>query len=96
MAHCIYNRGTWKVLKQHGNECIYPTERAAKGQFTKLKNAGKITEATHALEDYAEYQKKIPMVKTYNMLNREAGEFDIRADLKGTCCDPATETYHSM
>lgn len=35
-------------------------------------------------------------VMTYNMLNREAGEFPIARRQKGGCCDPATETYHCM
>lgn len=35
-------------------------------------------------------------VKTYNILNREAGEFDIDRASRGGCCDPATERYHSM
>lgn len=35
-------------------------------------------------------------VMTYNMLNREAGEFPIARKHRGGCCDPATETYHCM
>jgi hypothetical protein len=35
-------------------------------------------------------------VMTYNMLNRAAGEFPISWQNKGTCCDPATESYHCM
>jgi hypothetical protein len=35
-------------------------------------------------------------VMTYNMLNREAGEFPIARKQKGGCCDPATERYHCM
>ena len=35
-------------------------------------------------------------VKTTNILNPEAGEFDIELSLKGGCCDPATERYHCM
>ena len=35
-------------------------------------------------------------VMTYNMLNREAGEFPIARRQKGGCCDPSTETYHCM
>jgi hypothetical protein len=36
------------------------------------------------------------MVETYNMLNPEAGVVMIEAYLKGGCCDPATNLYHSM
>ena len=36
------------------------------------------------------------LVETYNMLNPDAGPVMIKAYLKGTCCDPATETYHCM
>ena len=36
------------------------------------------------------------MVETYNMLNPHGGKVMIRKRLLGTCCDPATETYHSM
>ena len=35
-------------------------------------------------------------VRTHNILNPEAGEFTIDRASKGGCCDPATETYHSM
>jgi hypothetical protein len=34
--------------------------------------------------------------KTVNILNPEAGEFDISRSEKGGCCDPSTETYHCM
>ena len=33
---------------------------------------------------------------TCNILNPDAGEFPISRSMKGGCCDPATETYHSM
>lgn len=36
------------------------------------------------------------MVKTTNILNPDAGEFDIPLRDKGGCCDPGTERYHSM
>jgi len=35
-------------------------------------------------------------VMTCNILNPDAGEFPIARASKGGCCDPATETYHSM
>ena len=35
-------------------------------------------------------------VLTSNMLNRGAGKFPIALRDKGGCCDPDTETYHSM
>jgi len=35
-------------------------------------------------------------VMTHNILNPAAGEFPIERKAKGGCCDPGTETYHSM
>ena len=35
-------------------------------------------------------------VTTRNILNPEAGEFEIDRASKGGCCDPGTETYHCM
>ena len=35
-------------------------------------------------------------VLTSNMLNRSAGKFPIALRDKGGCCDPDTETYHTM
>lgn len=35
-------------------------------------------------------------VMTRNILNPDAGEFPISRSEKGGCCDPGTETYHSM
>ena len=35
-------------------------------------------------------------VTTRNILNPQAGEFEIDRASKGGCCDPGTETYHCM
>jgi hypothetical protein len=45
---------------------------------------------------YADFARLDYDVPTYNMLNREAGEFMIKRSMKDTCCDPATERYHTM
>lgn len=47
--------------------------------------------ALDALADYGSTK-----VKTTNILNPEAGEFDIALESKGGCCDPGTERYHAM
>ena len=36
------------------------------------------------------------MTTTYNMLDPQRRPIPIRKADKGGCCDPATETYHSM
>lgn len=36
------------------------------------------------------------MTTTYNMLDPDRKPIPIRLADKGGCCDPATETYHSM
>ena len=50
-----------------------------------------IADALKRIDDYGETK-----VKTTNILNPEAGEFDIALSLKGGCCDPGTERYHCM
>ena len=42
------------------------------------------------------YNAQDILVSTYNMLDPERRVIMIRKSLKGGCCDPATETYHSM
>jgi hypothetical protein len=40
-------------------------------------------------------KRQVPKRMTSNMLNPAAGEFEIDEDTPA-CCDPSTETYHSM
>lgn len=43
-----------------------------------------------------EYRAADVEVETYNMLDPERRPIKIRKSQLGGCCDPATETYHSM
>ena len=42
------------------------------------------------------YNAQDILVPTYNMLDPTHKVIMIRKSLKGGCCDPSTETYHSM
>jgi hypothetical protein len=82
----------------------YTIERSLKGEWNATLDAKTaelypMLQATigpaHRLQDLLpeiRYQE----VPTYNMLNRAAGEFPISWQNKGSCCDPATESYHCM
>jgi len=69
------------------------TEAGAKRSCTKInkKRGG------YAWNTRAYYDESInTMTTTYNMLDPTHKEIPIRLADKGGCCDPATETYHSM
>lgn len=92
-THVIVHKESWQ--KEKG----YKTKGAAEGAMkrTKWGNGKQKFPADKyevmSLEDWhaGDYE-----VDTCNMLNPSAGTFKIRRSLKGTCCDPATERYHSM
>ena len=50
----------------------------------------------YVVMDSEEFAKADEMVETYNMLNPHGDKVMIRKSQLGGCCDPATETYHSM
>lgn len=52
---------------------------------------------TYAWTDFENFDKNINlMTTTYNMLDPTRKPIPIRMSDLGGCCDPATETYHSM
>ena len=71
----------------------FKSERGAKIAFAR-KYKSKYPNAI--IVDTDTFVRDEPMVETYNIMNRAAGTFLIRKSQKGTCCDPATETYHAM
>lgn len=73
----------------------YETEQAAKAQRTKAIKAGKLNEDWKVIS-VEEFNANEPMVETRNILNPDAGPIMIRISQRGGCCDPGTETYHSM
>ncbi len=95
MSYVIYNPQTWRILKLNGSQAIYKEQRTAKAQYTRAKNNGVINDSWK-VDTLENYQNNEPMVETYNMLDPERKPFNIRMSDKGTCCDPATESYHSM
>jgi hypothetical protein len=52
------------------------------------------TSLTRALEAVQKIGRE--KTTTRNILNPGAGEIEIERSAKGGCCDPGTETYHSM
>ena len=87
MKYLIYNIDTLYV------EARFETEQGAKTSWTrKFKKNPKL-----AVTDVNTFRNEIDYeVDTINILNPSAGPIKIRKSLKGTCCDPATERYHSM
>ena len=83
LGYCLmrHKAGKWVAEVQPRVGSLYPSLQP---QFTARTR-------DELLPMIAEQQ-----VMTHNMLNRAAGEFPISWQYKGTCCDPATESYHSM
>lgn len=96
----VYNIDTAREILRTENET------AAKAQVTRrnnkvLKSLGNMNVPADAIkwayttrEDYD--QNVNVMVPTYNMLGDRNKVVMIKKSLKGGCCDPATETYHTM
>ena len=99
MSFVIYNPDTMKQLRLQGpySERSYETVRTARAVLTKAINSGKVPAGhKYIVASYAAYTAADPIVETYNMLDPERKPVPIRKSLLGGCCDPATETYHSM
>lgn len=83
----IYNVDTLYVYKS------VKTAGGAKKSAQAMVNKGKNV----AWTDRENYETNIDhMTTTYNMLDPERKPIPIRKSQLGGCCDPATETYHSM
>lgn len=89
-------------------ETLGAAKRSCTAQNKKInrqnaKRAARYSEPTPAevapymVTDFENYDKNInTMTTTYNMLDPTRKPIPIRMADLGGCCDPATETYHSM
>jgi hypothetical protein len=85
-------------LRKVGNVYGYKSLRGAKVGLAAYKKSrpNPLLWENLVVGTELEYNALDYEVPTYNCLNPEAGTFMIKRSLKGTCCDPATESYHSM
>lgn len=99
--YVIYDKDTTYFLRVFKNgywqDAQYETQGAAKAALTRLsKKEGEAKAAQYRIAEKNEFHSKIEKTrKTRNILNPSAGEFDIPVNTPA-CCDPGTETYHSM
>lgn len=94
MSYVIYNTESFRIFKfPHGGSAIFEQERTAKGQLTKLRNAGVLND-NWKVESYDNWAKNEPMVAVKSLMNGK--DVQIRKSEVGGCCDPSTERYWTM
>lgn len=95
MAYAIRNVESWKLAKtKEGVTMSYLTKQDAQRQLTRRVNAGVMVAGEWQVVDLNDLTEQEPTVDTINMMT--GNPCKIRASAKGTCCDPATESYWSM
>lgn len=84
-----------RILRDgYWQDAEYKTEIAAKSGFTRLKKAGKVDESTHAIAEATHFHANIELHETKkNLLSGLEFTQPVNTPL---CCDPSSETYHSM
>lgn len=95
-SYVVYNTTTWRLLRMSNGTQYFESAKSAKSARTRMINAEEIAEGDWAVDTALQYFTNMPMRETYNILDPERKPIVIRACDIGTCCDPATETYHSM
>lgn len=94
MSFVIYKPETYRIYKfPNGSQAIFEQERTAKGQLTKLRNAGVLND-NWKVESYDNWAKNEPMVTVKSLMNGK--DVQIRKTEVGGCCDPSTERYWTM
>jgi len=78
---------SWHIVKK------YDTEKGAKTALTR-KYAKNYPDHQLRILSAADFRAQVPMVETINLMSGK--KLMIRADEKGGCTDPGTETYWSM
>lgn len=92
MSFVIYNSKTFNRAFGYRAKS-YETERAAKSVRTRAA----LDPKEWIVDTYDNYRAAEPMVTTYSIFDlKNERPILIRASEKGGCCDPGTETYHSM
>lgn len=94
MSFVIYKPETYRIYKfPNGNRAIFDQERTAKGQLTKLRNAG-ILNDDWKVESYDNWAENEPTVVVKSLMTGK--DVQIRKTEVGGCCDPSTERYWTM
>ena len=109
MKAVIYDPETGKMVGRKVFETLGGAKRsltALRKRFEKnptayafdIKNSGRFVAATvedyHKSDAYAYSQELVPVFN--NITGDGKKPIMIKRELVGTCCDPSTETYHSM
>ena len=94
MSYVVFNPETHRIYKfPNGNTAVFGAERTAKGQRTKLINAG-IINTSWKVDTYENYLATEPMVTVKSLMS--GADVQIRKSDVGGCCDPSTERYWTM
>jgi hypothetical protein len=97
MSYVIYSKRDLHLWKgtSYGPK-HYETERAAKGQLTKLTKGLRaiLKEEDWGVMSYDEYVKLDVKTTVKSLMTGSDVEIDINS--VGGCCDPSTERYHCM
>ncbi len=87
------------VYEVNSARIVVTCETLAGAKRSMTKRNKKVIDVTRAVAvaSREEYDANINvMTTTYNMMDPDRKPIPIRLADKGGCCDPATETYHSM
>lgn len=98
MSYVIYNKESTlihRILRNgYWQEAKYETETAAKAGLTREAKKGKLKLEDVAIAEYSHFSANIEKWETKRNLIG-GGEFRQRVNTP-LCCDPSSETYHSM
>lgn len=107
MSYVIYEIESTRFVRVmrdgYWQDAEYATKGAATAAFNRLvakadakDRSGWTFKQAHAIAERGYFHKHIEkMRKTRNILNPQAGEFEVPVNTP-LCCDPGSETYHSM
>ena len=98
MSFVIYHAKTTVILSIYRNgfwqDATYKTEGAARAAFTRLVKTGKILYTEYNIDELINFYKNIEKTEIkYNLITGLPFVQSVNTPL---CCDPSSETYHSM
>jgi len=97
MTYVVYNPDTMKVYKKQTQDRMhYADEKTAKRMATRLKNERNLPDEKVKVATLEQFNTEDIEVPTTNILGDKGNVVMIRKSLKGSCCDPGTESYHCM
>lgn len=98
MSYVIYDIKTTRFVRVlrdgYWQDASYATMGAANAAFTRLAKAGKVVAGAHAIAEAGHFHACIEKTETKrNLLSGKEFTQPVNTPL---CCDPSSETYHSM